>query len=124
MRKLEKTFKLKNFGKDTILLDCKDMGIVVEKQRLMICAYVTNSDHSEVYAAMPLSTPCKMRGLEFKVVFHTDTFATIQVADLRIIIDYERKKCSNSKDLNIYGSEFWGEIVDLRWNKDFDKYFK
>lgn len=124
MRKLEKKFELKPVGKDTVLLDCKNMGIVVEKKRLMVTVYVTNNDHSEVYAAMPLSTAAKMRGLEFKVVFHSENIATIEVADLRIYIDYDAKKCSNNKELNIYGSENWGKVVDWRWKSDFDKYFK
>lgn len=124
MRKLEKKFELKPVGKDTVLLDCKNMGIVVEKKRLMVTVYVTNNDHGEVYAAMPLSTAAKMRGLEFKVVFHSENIVTIEVADLRIYIDYDAKKCSNNKELNIYGSENWGKVVDWRWKSDFDKYFK
>lgn len=124
MRKLEKEFALKPVGKDTVLLDCKDMGIVVEKKRLVVTAYVTNADHGEIYAAMPLSTVGKMRGLKYKVVFHSENIATIEIADLRIYIDYDAKKCANNKELNIYGSDAWGKVVDWRWKKDFDKYFK
>lgn len=124
MRKYEKTFKLKSVGKDTMLVDCQDMGIVVENKRFVVTAYATNKDHSEIYAAMPLSSANKMRGLTYKVTFPKEDFATIQVADLKIIIDYNAKKVSNNKELNIYGSEKWGKIVDWRWKNDFEKYFK
>lgn len=123
MRRYEKTFKLKNVGKDTMLIDCQDMGIVIENKRLMVTAYATNADYSEIYAAMPLSTSNKMRGLTYKVAFPKEDIATIWVADLRIYIDFKSKKVSNNKDLNVYGSDAWGKVIDWRWKSDFDKLF-
>ena len=104
------------FGGTARMLDHDDMGVVIEKERDVVCVYGTDGEYERIFCAVPLCHPRQLRGAEYIVDFSPSKYAKITVGDLCIVIDYEKRICTNNKALLCYGSEYWGEDVSVPWS--------
>lgn len=111
------TFKFKLFGSKVQMFSQEQMGIVVEKEPQVVCVYGTDADHKDILCAIPLCAPKLLKGAEYVVDFRDNGRAEVSVGELKIVIDFETKKCACSKDLKCYGSELWGQDVQVEWSR-------
>ena len=59
----------------------------------------------------------RLKGAEYIIDFRENEQAKVCVGDLQIIIDFIKKKCANNKSIKFYGSDSWGEDVQIEWDK-------
>ncbi len=112
------SFKLKLFTK-TYMFEFGEFGFVLEKEPQVVCLYVTNKAHTEIYAAMPLCRPgdLKKDTLTFLPIGNSSVSFAIEPAGFRFFVDFKRKQCTNNRDMKIFGSEQWGQDVQVKWNE-------
>lgn len=94
------------------------MGIVIEKEPQVVCIYGTTENHQDILCAIPLCHPKYLKGAEYIIEFCAERYVTISVGDLKFIIDFEHKKCTNNKGIQCYGSDTWGSDVSLEWDEN------
>ena len=111
------TFKFKLFGSKVQMFDEGRMGIVIEKEPDVICVYGTDEMHKDILCAIPLCHPKLLKDAEYIIDFRENEQAKVCVGDLQIIIDFIKKKCANNKSIKCYGSDSWGEDVQIEWDK-------
>lgn len=58
-----------------------------------------------------------MKGAEYAIEFDESACARVCVGEMQIVIDFARKKCANNKSLTCYGSEDWGQDVQIEWSE-------
>ena len=109
------TFKFTLFGKKVQMFSEGQRGIVVEKEPQTVCVYGTDGDYN-ILCAVPLCHPKFLKGAEYTVEFDENDRAEVCVGDLRVAVDYSKKKCANNKSLQCYGSDDWGQDVQVEWN--------
>lgn len=109
-------FKFTLFTKNPQMFRERNMGVVIEKERDVVCVYGTDN-HFHILCAVPLCHPKHLKGAEYTVEFCENECARISVGDLQIIIDYSKKKCANNKSIRCYGSDDWGEDVQIAWSE-------
>ncbi len=109
-------FKFGLFGKKVQMFSERQMGVVVEKESDVVCVYGTDKDY-HILCAVPLCHPKFLKGAEYTVEFDEKGCARICVGDLKIVIDYAKKKCANNKSLKCYGSDAWGQDVQTEWSE-------
>ena len=107
------SFKFKFFGSKTQMFSEKDMGIVIEKEPQVVCVYGTDSMHQNILCAIPLCPPKFLNGAEYVVEFCENDLAKISVSDIQVVIDFKERKCKNNKNLKCYGSDSWGQDVQV-----------
>ena len=110
------TFQFKLFGKKVHMFHEENMGIVVEKESDVVCVYGTDENY-HILCAIPLCHPKFLKGAEYIIEFEGASSTKVSVGDLQIVIDYSRKKCANNKALKCYGSDDWGQDVQIAWNE-------
>ena len=110
------TFEFKLFGKKVQMFSERQMGIVVEKEPDVVCVYGTDADH-HILCAVPLCHPKFLKGAEYIIEFNEQDRARICVGELQIVIDFAEKKCANNKALKCYGSDAWGQDVQVEWSE-------
>lgn len=110
------SFKFKLFGSKTQMFSEKEMGIVIEKDSQVVCVYGTDSEHQNILCAIPLCSPKFLKGAEYVVEFYENDLSKISVSDIQVVIDFREKKCKNSKNFKCYGSNRWGQDVQVEWN--------
>lgn len=110
------TFKFKLFGNKVQMFSEEQMGVVIEKEPHVVCVYGTDERHEDILCAIPLSHPKFLMGAEYIVDFCENKQAKICVGDLQIVIDFEKKKCANNKSIKCYGSDSWGDDVQIEWS--------
>ena len=93
-----------------------ERGIVVEKEPQVICVYGTDQDYN-ILCAIPLYHPKLLKGAEYTVELDEKNRAELCVGDLRIVIDYSQRKCTNNKSIRCYGSDRWGQDVSMEWSE-------
>ena len=109
------SFKFKLFGKNVGMFSDSGMGIVIEKERQVVCVYGTDEQHKDILCAIPLCHPKFLKGAEYIIEFSPDLRAVVSVGDIKIRIDYKNQKCANNKDIPCYGSAAWGQDVTDNW---------
>ena len=109
------SFKFKLFGSKVKMFSEKEMGIVVEKEPQVVCVYGTDKMNEKIYCAIPLCPPKFLKGAEYIVEFSENDLAKISVSDFQIVIDFKEQKCKTNKNLKCYGSEIWGQDVQVEW---------
>ncbi|MBE6764446.1 MAG: hypothetical protein E7546_01015 [Ruminococcaceae bacterium] len=114
---MKHTFKFKLFGSNVHMFSEEEMGIVVEKESHVVCVYATDEKHQNILCAIPLCHPKFLSGAEYTVDFCDNGQAKVCVADIQIIIDFSKKKCANNKSIKCYGSDCWGDDVQIEWNE-------
>ena len=62
--------------------------------------------------------PKYLRGERYTVNFTKDGRAKISVKDIKIIIDFKNQTCSNNSGIHCYGSESWGNNVEVNYCED------
>ena len=110
-------FRFKLFGKKVQMFSEGQMGVVIEKEPDVICVYGTDENHSRILCAVPLCHPRFLKGAEYTIEFNGNSCAEICVGELQIVVDYSRKKCANNKSLKCYGSDDWGQDVQMEWSE-------
>ncbi len=95
----------------------RQMGVVVERESDVVCVYGTDENHVRILCAVPLCHPKFLKGAEYIIEFDEKDCAKVCVGELQIVIDYSRKKCTNNKSLKCYGSDDWGEDVQIEWGE-------
>ncbi len=103
----------------------EDKWLVIEKERQVVCVYATGENNHGIFAAIPLCHPkyLKKTALEIRTTEKNENAVLISVADIRIVIDYQQKRCAINTDIHIYGSEFWGQDCSMAWTADLDALF-
>ena len=109
-------FKFKLFGKKVQMFSQGHMGIVVEKEPPVVCVYGTD-ENPNILCAVPLCHPQFLKGAEYVIEFEENNCAKVSVGELQIVIDYSMKKCANNKALKCYGSDAWGQDVQIEWSE-------
>ena len=66
---------------------------------------------------MPLCHPKFLKGAEYVIEFEENNRAEVSVGELQIVIDYSKKKCANNKAIKCYGSDDWGQDVQIEWSE-------
>lgn len=112
------SFKFTLFGKKVQMFRERAMGIVIEKESNVVCVYGTTADHQTILCAVPLCHPKHLKGVEYTVEFCPDDRAKVSVGDVKILIDFANRKCSNNKGLQAYGSDEWGQDISTGWVED------
>ena len=51
----------------------------------------------------------------YVVEFCENDLAKISVSDIQVVIDFKERKCKNNKNLKCYGSDSWGQDVQVEW---------
>ncbi len=115
---MKHSFKFTLFGSKVQMFKENHMGIVIEKEPQVVCVYGTDETNSQILCAIPLCHPKLLKGAEYTVEFCADECAKITVSDIKIIIDFANKKCSNNKGLQNYGSDAWGQDVTAAWDEN------
>ena len=112
------SFKLKPFTKN-YMFECGEFGFVLEKEPQVVCLYVTNKAHTEIYAAMPLCHPNDLKKviLEFMPIGSTRCSFAIPQIGFNFYVDFEKKLCANNRNLKIFGSSLWGENPQVKWEE-------
>lgn len=110
------TFKYSLFGKNVQMFCEQQMGIVVEKEPQVVCVYGTDENYN-ILCAVPLCHPKFLKGEEYIIEFGENNCAQVCVGELQIVIDYSKKKCANNKSLKCYGSDAWGQDVQIEWSE-------
>lgn len=123
MKKTSCEFKFAVFGKKVQMFHDSDMGIVVEKERDVVCVYGTDSRNSGILCAVPLCHPKYLKDMTYHISFYEDDIAAVSVGDIKIYIDFKSKKCANNKNTDNYGSETWGDDVSIKWDGAFEQRF-
>lgn len=111
------TFKFKLFGSKVQMFSEEHKGIVIEKEPDVVCVYGTDEKYKDIFCAIPLCHPKLLKGAEYIVDFCENEQVKVYVGDLQIIIDFGKKKCANNKSIKCYGSDSWGQDVQLEWNE-------
>lgn len=110
------TFKFGLFGKKVQMFCERQMGIVVEKESQVVCVYGTDENYN-ILCAVPLCHAKFLKGAEYVVEFDENSCAKVCVGDLKIIVDFSKRKCANNKSLKCYGSDPWGQDVQIEWDE-------
>lgn len=110
------TFQFKLFGKKVQMFSEGQMGIVVEKEPDVVCVYGTDENY-QILCAVPLCHPKFLKGAEYSIEFEENNCAKVTVGELQIVIDYSKQKCANNKGLKCYGSDAWGQDVQMEWSE-------
>ena len=112
------SFKLKPFTK-VYQFEFGEFGFVLEKEPQVVCLYVTNKAHTEIYAAMPLCPPndLKKETLTFSPIGNHAVSFALKSIDFKFFVDFEKKQCAHNRNLKIYSSEQWGEDPQVPWDK-------
>ena len=110
------TFRYSLFGKKVKMFRERQMGIVVEKEPDAVCVYGMDENY-RILCAVPLCHPKFLKGAEYVIEFDEEDCARVCVGELQIVIDYSRKKCMNNKTLKCYGSDAWGQDVQIAWSE-------
>lgn len=113
---MKHSFKFKLFGKRVQMFNERQMGIVIEKESDVVCVYGTDDKHQSIYCAIPLCHPKFLKGAEYVIDFEENDCAKVYIGEISIIIDYEKRKCAVNKNIRCYGSESWGQDVQLDWS--------
>ena len=100
------TFKFKFFGKKVQMFRERQMGVVVEKERDVVCVYCTDRNYHILYA-VPLCHPKFLKGAQYSVTFEENDRSVVSVVDYLIVFDYARKQCTLHKALKCYGTWDW-----------------
>lgn len=116
-------FKFTLFGKKVQMFESGQMGVVIEKEPQVICVYGTDADHQTILCAIPLCPPKYLKGIEYTVEFDSSQLVKVRAGDIKILIDFVAKKCSNNIHVQCYGSEQWGQDVVLAWDAEKDLLF-
>ena len=111
------TFKFKLFGGKVQMFNHKEMGIVIEKEPDVVCVYGTDDKHQNILCAIPLCHPKFLKGAEYIIDFDENNSAKICVGELQILIDFSNHKCANNKGIKCYGSDSWGQDVQIEWSE-------
>lgn len=114
---MKHTFQFKLFGRKVQMFSEEQMGVVIEKEPDVVCIYGTDDTHQNILCAIPLCSPKFLKGAEYVVDFCTKTCAKVSVGDLHIVIDFEKRKCATNKGVKCYGSDVWGEDVQVEWSE-------
>lgn len=109
-------FKFSLFGSKVQKFNHMQMGIVIEKEHDVICVYGTTANFEKILCAIPLCHPKFLKGAEYSIEFTENQHAKISVKDIKILINYKNKKCSNNLNIHNYGSESWGDDVSEIWD--------
>lgn len=117
------TFKFKRFGDKVQMFAENDMGIVIEKEPEVVCVYGTTEDYRTILCAIPLCPPKLLKGAGYTLEFCTGQCAKISVGDVKLVIDFGNRKCSNNLGVQCYGSDAWGREVALPWDGDMERLF-
>ena len=123
MKHQDYTFSFSIFAKKVQMFHWNNMGIVVEKEPDVICIYGTDEKNEKILCAIPLCHPKYIKGADFRISFFEDNAATVEVAEMKVFIDFTSHKCSNNKRVQNYGSEIWGEEVNCDWSPAFENRF-
>ena len=115
------SFTFSFFAKKVQMFHWNNMGIVVEKERHVICIYGTDNTNSKILCAIPLCHPKHLKGEVFRISFFEDETAVVKVADVVAFIDFASKKCSSNKGIQNYGSDAWGHNVSCEWTPEYEK---
>ena len=113
---MKHTFKFGLFGKKVQMFSEGQRGIVIEKEPQVVCVYGTDNNY-HILCAIPLCHPKFLKGAEYVVEFDEGRRATVCVANLKIVIDYEKKKCASNHSLQCYGSDSGGDDVQIEWDE-------
>ena len=124
MQRQDYTFVFSFFGKKVQTFHWNDMGIVVEKEPDVICVYGTDNTNSKILCAVPLCHPKYLKGEGFRISFFEDGVAAVKVADVKVLLDFASKTCSNNKGLQSYGSDAWGQEVSRDWTPALEQRFE
>ncbi len=119
-----KTLKLGFFPK-AYFFNMDNKWLAVEKEKDVVCIYATGENYSPIYAAIPLCSPQYFKNTVFNIstVDHDFGMVLISAADIRIVLDYERKTCAFNKNTTRYASDNWGGNCHIPWAEEFDKLF-
>ena len=109
-------FKFKLFGSKAQMFNEGRKGIVIEKEREVVCIYGTTEKY-QILCAIPLCHPKFLKDAEYIVDFYDNEHASVTIGDLQIVIYYEKGKCACNKDFKCYGSDSWGQDVQVEWGK-------
>ena len=113
---MKHSFKFGLFGKNVRMFSQGNMGVVIEKEADVVCVYGTNSANTKILCAVPLCHPKLLKGERYTVQFNMKECAMIRVRDIAILIDFKNHTCStNIVDLHCYGSDEWGQNVQVDW---------
>jgi len=115
MKPVTHEFKFTLFGGSVKMFHEGEMGIVVEKERDVVCVYGTDSSHNQILCAIPLCSPKALKGMVYRITFLDDHRALVTVGDTKLYFDYGAQKCANNRGLQCYGSEVWGNDVSMPW---------
>ena len=112
------SFKWNLFTKN-YMFELDDFGFVLEKEPQVVCLYVTDRTHTEIFAAMPICPPnaLKKATFAFSPVGNNRCSFTISQIDFRFFVDFEKRCCANNRNLKVYGSPMWGENPQVKWEE-------
>ena len=111
------TFQFKLFGGKVKKFNEGRMGIVIEKEPDVVCVYGTDENY-HILCALPLCHPKFLKGAEYVIEFEGNDRAKVSVGELQIVVDYSKKKCANNKAIKCYGSNDWGQDVQIDWSEN------
>lgn len=116
-------FKL-GFFPHAYMFETDNYGIVIEKEKDIVCVYATSKTHSPVYCAIPLCHPKELKNQIIRIKAKTN-LAFISLGEYKVVLDFEHYKATNNKNLMIYGSDTWGyENIQVEWNDLLNKAFE
>ncbi len=120
MSKATYEFQFTFLEKKVQMFHAEGMGVVVEKEPDVVCVYGTDDTNNSIYCAVQLCHPKMLKGITYRVTFYDEGIATVSAGDkITVHIDFQRKKCANSRDARSYGSAAWGQDVSEPWCADF-----
>lgn len=115
-RYMRYVFQFKLFGENVRMFRERQMGIVIEKEKDVVCVYGTDDKHQNILCAIPLCHPKFLKKAEYVVDFQENDRVMISVGNLQIAIDFKNGKCATDKKIRCYGSDLWGQDVQVDWN--------
>ena len=114
---MKHSFKFKLFGSKVHMFSEGQMGIVIEKEPQVVCVYGTDEKHQDILCAIPLCPPKFLKDAEYTIDFCKNAQAKICVGPFQIINDFARQKCAANPSIQCYGSDAWGEEVQMEWHE-------
>ena len=105
------------------MIEFGNRGLVIEKERDVICVYATDTAHQKIYASIPLGAPKLFRKTPFTACATDSGAITVEAGSIRMVFNFTEKRCAVNMNLRIYGSEYWGENCGTPWNDAYNALF-
>lgn len=110
--------------KKTNIFECGPNGMVLERENNFVTLYISNNRCSKIYAKVLLGDNRILKTNKFMGVAYSENIMLLESKEYLVVVDFgERKIAVNREDVQVVGSEAWGEDPRMPWKPGYDAMF-